>query len=364
MLIESLLRNAGLCLVVAGLCGIGLMQPACAEEGPVVLREFIYNDAPFPSCHASTLAETPTGLVAAWFGGTQEKHPDVGIWLSRYEKGAWTVPAEVANGIQYAEPTKPGLRYPCWNPVLFQMPGGPLLLFYKVGPNPSAWWGMLIESQDGGVTWSLPRRLPEDILGPVKNKPVLLADGRLLCPTSSENDGWRVHFEWTSDAGRTWTRVPAIHDGKEIAAIQPSVLRHADGSLQAVGRTKQGRVFSTRSQDEGRTWQPPELLDLPNPNSGTDAETLTDGRHLLIYNHTAKGRTPLNLAISENGKDWSAVATLEIEPGEYSYPAMIQTADGKVHITYTWQRKKIRHLVVDPTRFQPRPIVNGLWPRE
>lgn len=348
-------------LVLLSVC-VGLSLAGAEGADPLVLKADIYTEAPFPSCHASTLAETPAGLVVAWFGGTHEKHPDVGIWVSRRRGTGWTSPVEVATGVQYVEPSGMVVRHPCWNPVLFQKPKGPLLLFYKVGPTPDTWWGMLMESSDHGETWSTPRRLPEHILGPVKNKPILLSDGRLLCPTSSEDAGWRVHFEWTSDAGRTWTRVPAIHDGKALAAIQPSLLTHSNGHLQAVGRSRNGKVFTTKSTDQGRTWSEPQLLSLPNPNSGTDAVTLADGRHLLIYNHTPKGRSPLNLALSEDGEHWQAVAVLESEPGEYSYPAIIQTADGQVHVTYTWKRQRIRHAQFDPQRFVPRPIVDGRWP--
>ena len=114
----------------------------CALISPVIGQkissEFIYETAPFPSCHASTLEETPRGIIAAWFGGTEEKNKDVGIWVSRLEKGKWTVPVEVANGVQ-----NDTLRYPTWNPVLFKMPKKELILFYKVGPSPSTWWGML-----------------------------------------------------------------------------------------------------------------------------------------------------------------------------------------------------------------------------
>jgi predicted neuraminidase len=93
------------------------------------------------------------------------------------------------------------------------------------------------------------------------------------------------------------------------------------------------------------------LTSLPNPNSGTDAITLKDGRQLLVYNHTARGRTPLNVAISEDdGKTWKAAAILEAEPGEYSYPAVIQTTDGRVHITYTWKRERVKHVVLDPKK--------------
>src|SRR5688500_7164965 len=117
-----------------------------ADERLIVRSEFIYETAPFPSCHASTIAETKDGLAAAWFGGTAEKNPDVGIWFSTSIRGgSWSPPVEVANGVQ-----EKGKRQPCWNPVLFQPKEGPLLLFYKVGPSPSRWWGMLIKSADGG----------------------------------------------------------------------------------------------------------------------------------------------------------------------------------------------------------------------
>ena len=92
------------------------------------------------------------------------------------------------------------------------------------------------------------------------------------------------------------------------------------------------------------------LTPLPNPSAGTDAVTLRDGRHLLVYNHTAEGRTPLNVAVSKDGRTWEPALTLEQEPGEYSYPAIIQTADGRVHITYTWKRQRIKHVVLDLER--------------
>ncbi|MEK7832450.1 MAG: sialidase family protein, partial [Acidobacteriota bacterium] len=184
----------------------------------VVKSEFIYETAPFPECHASTIAETKTGLVAAWFGGTEEKHPDVGIWVSRLENSKWTTPVEVANGVESASK-----RYPTWNPVLHQAKNGSLLLFYKVGPDPQKWWGMLTTSGDGGKTWSKPERLPDNIAGPIKNKPVELSNGDLLCPSSSEDNGWRVHFERTRDNGKTWSRTEPINDGKEFGVIQPTV---------------------------------------------------------------------------------------------------------------------------------------------
>ena len=305
--------------------------------------EFIYETAPYPSCHASTIVESQGRLVAAWFGGTAERHPDVGIWVAHYKGGKWTQGVEVANGVESLT-----LRYPCWNPVLFQPTQGSLLLFYKVGPNPVEWWGMLIRSEDGGTTWSEPERLPDGILGPIKNKPVQFANGDILCPTSTERGGWRVYFERSSDLGKTWQATNPINDGITIGAIQPSLLLHPDGCLQAIGRTRRQHLFSAESMDEGRTWRPMTLLDLPNPNSGTDAVTLHDGRSLLVYNHSTTERTPLNVALSANGRYWKPVRTLENTPGEFSYPAVIQTRDGLVHITYTWNRTRIRHVVLIP----------------
>ncbi len=224
---------------------------------------------------------------------------------------------------------------------------------------------MLITSDDDGHTWGEPRRLPEGILGPIKNKAVLLADGTILCPTSAESDetGGTVHFEMTQDLGRTWTLVDPINSRDEFNAIQPSVLFHRDGRLQVLCRSKEDVITTSWSSDQGRTWGPMTATELPNPNSGTDAvTTLADGRQLLVYNPTrrlpnGKGgpRSPLNVAISDDGLQWRDIAVLETDDAEYgySYPAVIQTKDGLVHITYTWRRTKISHVVVDPAAVAP-----------
>ncbi|MEQ1861596.1 MAG: exo-alpha-sialidase [Chthoniobacteraceae bacterium] len=341
-----------------------LRNPRSAAAKPqagLMKSEFIYESAPFPSCHASTIVESKNGLVAAWFGGTAEKNPDVGIWVAHHEGGEWSAPVEVANGVQ-----PDGKRHPSWNPVLFQPKTGPLMLFYKIGPDPQTWWGELRTSDDGGRTWSAARRLPDGILGPIKNKPVQLANGDILCPTSNETpekpSKWTVHFERSSDGGKTWTATKPLHDGIAISAIQPSVLSLGGDKLLALGRTRQGKVFEITSDDAGKTWSEIKLTALPNPNSGTDAVTLRDGRHLLLYNHTAKGRSPLNLALSTDGRTWQAALVIESNPGEYSYPAIIQTSDGLVHLTYTWKRQLVKHVVVDPAKLTFKPIVNGQWP--
>lgn len=326
---------------------------------------FVVENPPFPESHAATIAETPAGLVSAWFGGTKERNPDVCIWVSRYENGAWGAPQNVASGI-----VNDTLRYACWNPVLYQIPGGELMLFYKIGPSPSKWKGWLKTSADGGKTWSAANPLPDGFIGPVKNKPVLLANGNLICPTSTEGDGWKIHFEVTPDFGKTWRKVGPINDGKTLNGIQPSVLVHKNGKLQILARSRDRALLEAWSSDNGETWSALAKTNLPNNNSGTDAVTLRDGRQVLVYNHVlppgtlAKGpRTPLNLSVSDDGKTWKAAMILEDSPiSQYSYPSVIQTKDGMVHVIYTWRRQKIKHAVVNPKKLKTKTIENGIWP--
>jgi len=351
-------------LLTLGLICAGAFAHA---EDAVLTSELIYEDAPFPSCHASTIAESGGGLVAAWFGGTDEGNKDVGIWVSRKEKGKWSAPTEVADGVQ-----APGKRHPCWNPVLFQPKnpaGSPLLLFFKVGPSPRAWWGEMVSSKDAGRTWTKQRRLGKGVIGPVKNKPIELDKGVLLCPSSTEHAGWKVHFEFSPDQGRTWSSTGIVNRGKLFSAIQPTIFRHADGRLQALCRSQQGRLTQTWSSDMGKTWSEMSASPLPNPSAGADGVTLRDGRHLLVYNHTTsgllarpRGREMLNVALSSDGKEWQAALILEKQRGEHSYPAVIQAADGLVHITYTYHRRRIKHVVLDPTKLKLKPIKQGRWP--
>ncbi|HEX7801585.1 MAG TPA: sialidase family protein [Pseudoxanthomonas sp.] len=332
-------------------------QPT-SSSSPIVLEEFIATQPPTPQSHASSLVETRDGtLLAAWFGGEHEGATDVGIWLARRGGEGWLPPLRVADGRQDNSMQGNGAPQPAWNPVLFLPAQGPLQLYYKVGPNPRQWWGMLTVSSDDGGHWSAPRRLPDGILGPIKNKPLQLPSGRILAPSSSEDEagGWRAHIETSDDDGLHWQRGAALNDPAHIGAIQPSLLRHRDGCLQALGRSKQNRVFSVFSGDDGASWGAMTLLDIENPNSGTDAVMLRDGRALLVYNPTQagknwwEGRGVLAVALSDDGLRWRRALTLEDSPkDEFSYPAVIQTRDGLVHVSYTWKRQRIKHVVLDP----------------
>lgn len=372
-----------------------------ARNKAIVCDEFVYPesadaDYPFPSCHAATITETKDGdLVAAYFGGLYERHPEVCIYTQRKAKGAaqWSKPVKAADGVygddgfigtdscSYAD------RKACWNPVLFTMPDGELWLFYKIGANVKDWTGWLVKSNDGGRTWSRREALPEGFLGPIKNKPEII-NGRLVCPSSTEGNGWRLHFEIYDLASKKWSYVGPLEgdlalntedqpldatlvDGdagkyyvysntcnaskrKQINAIQPSILRLKDGRLKVLARTRNGRLAEAYSSDGGMTWSKVALCDIPNCQSGTDAVTLRDGTHVLVYNDnptlpgTKKApRTPLSLAISDDGTHWHHWITLEDCPvPQYSYPSIIQSSDGMLHVIYTWRRQRIAHKAI------------------
>lgn len=365
---NSFSQITGICRIIFFTCflvPVSLFAQNKWRSG-IVTDEFIFEKTSFPSSHASTIAETPEGLIAAWFGGTNEGNKDVCIWTSHFVHNKWTTPSKTADGI-----INDSIRYACYNPVLYQVPQGELLLFYKIGPNVAGWTGWMMRSKDNGHSWSPREALPEGFLGPVKNKPVLLG-AVLVCPSSTEKNGWRVHFEYTKDAGRTWTKSGDLNDGITVSAIQPSILQYKDGRLQVMCRSKNRIINESWSSDAGKTWSPMLASALPNNNSGTDAVTLQDGRQLLVYNHVKPdialpegrgARTPLNVAVSVDGKKWFAALILEDSPvGEYSYPSVIQTKDGIVHIVYTWRREKIKHVALDLSKLKLEPITDGQWP--
>ena len=375
------------------------VDPSLGDKRKGILNdEFLYETASFPECHGATIVELDNGdLVASFFGGTKERNPDCVIWVCRKPKGAteWSEPMIAADGVfdlndpniklaglsginaettpATAGPVGPHFkgdinnarRKACWNPVLFQIPGEKeLMLFYKIGSNVGDWTGWVVRSTDGGKTWSDREPLPEGILGPIKNKPEYI-NGRIISPSSREGKGWRAWIEISDDKGKTWHTAGALPsdsairtdrtEPEPIYAIQPSILRHSDGRLQILCRTRNSKIATSWSSDNGDTWTPVTLIDMPNNNSGTDAVTLKDGRHVLIYNDfatlpgTPKGvRNPLCVAVSDDGIHWENVMTLEDSPvSQYSYPSIIQGKDGKLHAIYTWRRQRVKYARLD-----------------
>ena len=308
------------------------------------LQEFIYTSAPFPSAHASTIVELRNGdLLAAWFGGTAEGKPDVAIWMSHRTGDGWSEPVELVR--------EPNIA--CYNPVLFYSGDGRLWFYYKFGTDPRSWSAGRRWSGDDGTTWSAVEHLPAGLYGPIRAKPLVMADGTIVSGTSVESyHSWAAWIERSTNDGKTWQRIGPItvpHSMEPAAGtygiIQPSVVSLGGKHLRFYARStfQIGRICVADSLDAGLSWSQARKLDLPNPNSGIDATALRDGRIVLLFNNTTVGRTPLNLAVSNDGEHFKIFQTLEEGPGEFSYPAMIQSRGGDLHITYTWNRKRIRY---------------------
>ena len=257
--------------------------------------EMIAEKMPVAEVHASTIVEIEGGLATAWFGGTKEKARDVVIWMSRNTGNGWSKPIVVADGVNPKDRTQQA----CWNPVLFKQSTGSLILFYKVGPSPTRWWGMMKRSDDDGVTWKKPVRLPDGFVGPVKNKPIELSNRTLLCGSSLEDAdcaGGKIHPEPLLEQKQ------AAQFSSRSSAIQPTLLQYPDGPFSAL-------PLQVRTPD--RAGVPTTAASGPRhaerhcrSKSGADGTVLADGRALLVYNHTRNGRSPLNVSVSSNGKEW------------------------------------------------------------
>ena len=303
---------------------------------------FIYEKAPFPKCHASTIVETGKDhYLAAWFGGKDEGAKDVQIWGSRFDGKAWTAP-EVWG-------SEPG--YPTWNPVLFFTAKDTLALWYKAGPSPQTWTGYVRWSSDVGKTWTKPDMLPASFYGPVRAKPLLLKDGTILAGTSVEtHKNWTPFVDRSTDGGKSWTRSNSFEVLGKFGQIQVALMETSPGYVVALMRSQNPRkLCRSESKDGGKTFTPAEPLELPNPSTGVDVVRFDSGEAYLICNPVPLGRTPLTvLKSNDDGKTWTKLIDLETEFGEYSYPAMVKTANGHLAITYTWRRTHIKFVVLDP----------------
>ena len=295
----------------------------------LLCQEFIYEENT-PQCHASTLVQTENTTIAAWFGGTHEKHDDVQIYVALRENGIWGKPMCVSTVEDV----------PHWNPVLFNN-GNELLLFYKRGKTIPYWQTMQCRSKDGGHNWSEPKLLCSDDSGgrgPVKNKPIRLSDGSILAGASIEQGRWRAFTDRSCDNGYTWEKselIPLPTEDTEV--IQPTLWEDESG-VHLLLRSKNKKIYRSDSTD-GIHWGMAYPLEIPHNNSGLDL-VKTPEKLVLCCNPVTEGRTPLCLLTSEDCIRFENALTLESSPGEYSYPAVIWDGE-KIRGTYTWKREKI-----------------------
>lgn len=311
---------------------------------------FLYNTQA-PSCHASTVLPLPNGTVlTAWFAGQREGADDVGIWASIRKDGQWSAPVRISEERDVAH----------WNPVLHLREDGKIILYYKYGQTIPNWITKYVISEDNGQTWSAPCELvdgdTEGGRGPVKNKCIRLQDGTVLAPASTEqNKMWIPFIDRSEDDGLTWEKQTPMERPKYrrmwVNMIQPTLWQSADQSVHCLLRTNQGAVYRSDSEDLGITWCKPYRTALPNNNSGLDLAQDSKGNLWLLYNPVSQNwgdRTPLTLAVSkDDGETFKDVINLEVNPGEYSYPA-ITCVDDKLYLTYTHLRERVAYWEITP----------------
>jgi len=312
----------------------------------LVHDEFLYDEFPnCPSCHASSIVETPDGtLLSGCFAGSKESGSDTVVLLSRKEAGS--------NGwethVHWDEPD-----HAAGNVRLFERPDGNLQIIYALNYGKWCRGGSRLFQQtsaDGGKTWSEQVAIPCDppLLG--KNRPILLGNGSLVMPMTIEGEKHGSAALMSGDGGDTWEKSQEIQADDGTDVLQPTAVELQSGDVLFLHRTDGGRIYRSTSSDDGYTWTAAEPTALPNNHSGIDVAKLSDGRMVLAYNPVEKSwgpRTPLAVALSEDdGETFERALTLEDQPGEYSYPTVIQTRNGLVHATYTYLRKKIKHVVL------------------
>ena len=329
-------------------------------------KELIMQKLPTAFCHASTIvALADEELLCCWFGGTHEGEADVAIYAARRSGAGWSAPVVLANGVSAN-----------WNPVLFWAQKNKLLLFYKQGNKIADWQTMLKVSYDNGKSWSEPCELVQGDIsggrGPVRNKPVRLANGRILAGASTERGIWQAFADISDDNGKTWKKSSSVaianlkyKAGEKTAesdiavsqqsfygrgVIQPSLWQSADGTVHMLLRSSEGYIYKSDSQDNGLTWCAACALALPNNNSGLDLVRTQKGNLFLVCNPVAANwgqRSPLSLFKSvDDGVSWQKICDLETEAAEFSYPAIISVGD-KLIITYTYKRENIACVTFD-----------------
>ena len=337
-----------------------LKMLAANHEEPFMKEDFIIPDQGANMVHVASISEMSEGkFVAAWYGGTREGAKDVAIFLSFLpsEKDAvWSDPKMVADRVSVSKELGRYIKK-VGNPVVFSDPQKRLWMIFVTIPF-GGWSCSSLNvkvSDDGGDTWTRARRLTLspflNISELVRNNPISLQNGGFGVPIYHEFIGYFPEILWISlKNGATASieyRKTRIIGGRDY--IQPAVAVTGKRSACAFFRCRSEKRAVGRSTtiDGGNTWSGAERLEQANPDAALDVIPLSDGRFLMAFNDSAATRENLKLALSgDRGKSWRAIATLENSPGqEFSYPYMIRSRSGDIHLVYTWKRKRIKHVV-------------------
>jgi len=308
--------------------------------------ELIFDKIPgYPVHHCSSITEAPNGdLLVSWYSGSYESSDDQVLFLSRRPKGSrvWSTPEIIVRS-----PGKPP-----GNAILFTDKAGKVWLLWgrMDGKQPmmrgTGWDHCQLfyrTSSDNGETWTEDKPFFHDTMGWLpRNLTIFAADGSLVVPISDELHGHGVDLSFfvsTKDNGETWTQSGIMRGGE-----QPTIIQRADGTMVAYLRVRPN-IVAAESRDGGKTWTTPKPTQWKNPDSGISMRRLENGHVLLVFNNQDNSRTPLHIVRStDEGRTWSKPLYLETNPGEYSYPSVLQTSDGKIHIIYTFRRYSIKHI--------------------
>jgi predicted neuraminidase len=306
--------------------------------------------ARFPACHCSVVQELSNGdLLVGYYAGEDEARPDAAWVLARRRPQAsafdpLTIVADT--------PGKPE-----GNGILFQTREGTVLLIYGTmhgklegPPGPGVRWTScdlkMKRSEDNGHTWSEVQMIEPELGHVPRCKPIRLQNGDIILGTEYA-DGYS-RFWWSCDEGHTWQMTGSVLGERNE---QPALIQRRDGSLLALLRPAGdlSRIHTAHSTDNGRTWTPAVPSPFPCPHAALDAVRLADGRIVLAWNNDPDRRNPLTLALSEDeGETWPYIRDLVTGEGQFHYPAIIQSQDGLLHLTFTNNRRTIDHIVLTP----------------
>jgi predicted neuraminidase len=316
-----------------------------------------------PQCHAANIIVGKSSakeitLFCVWFAGSHEGNLDVSILFSEITYEPKSDPKQIK--FKYSTP-RVVASHPdraCGNPVLFLDPNSILHLWVP------AFWpresGNTFHdrkiyhkaSKDFGQSWSEPQVFSDRSGLWVKNPLLVLQNGTWLLPMNDEaRFNWKTRTYWSSrfafshDQGKTWEFSPlySIHKGM----IQPCVVQFPNGELFCLNRSRTGWLVEMHSFDNGQTWSKAKNTDIPNNNACACMTQLKNGTLVMAFNPLQKGRNILSIAVSrDQGHHWIQKLNLENEDSmEFSYPCILETPDGLIHVAYTYKRRTISHSV-------------------